>query len=119
MPTRFMVGLGFTGFIENLEGWGRQGWDAAAALRVDLAEAEVFGAEPTAYINKHTALAVGRELEKWAGLVQELLNMDDTPEPNCSCHLSPPCEDCVEHAGKRELIASLRTALKAHQEAAK
>ena len=27
-----------------------------------------------------------------------------TPNANCSCHISPPCNDCVDHAGTRELI---------------
>ena len=27
-----------------------------------------------------------------------------TPNANCSCHISPPCNDCVDHGGTRELI---------------
>jgi hypothetical protein len=26
---------------------------------------------------------------------------DKTPEPNCSCHLFPPCIDCTNHSGSR------------------
>lgn len=28
--------------------------------------------------------------------------IEQPPEPNCSCHISPPCNDCVENAGVRE-----------------
>lgn len=28
--------------------------------------------------------------------------MERCPEPNCSCHISPPCNDCVDHSGERE-----------------
>lgn len=34
----------------------------------------------------------------------------EPPEANCSCHLAPPCNDCVEHAGARELLEILRSA---------
>jgi len=33
------------------------------------------------------------------------------PEPNCSCFISPPCNDCVEYAGEREIRAGLQEAL--------
>ena len=28
--------------------------------------------------------------------------IDPPPESNCSCHISPPCNDCVENSGLRE-----------------
>ena len=28
--------------------------------------------------------------------------IDPPPERNCSCHISPPCNDCVENSGLRE-----------------
>lgn len=27
------------------------------------------------------------------------------PDSNCSCHISPPCSDCVENGGAREAKA--------------
>lgn len=39
-------------------------------------------------------------------LLQDLTEFIDVPEKNCSCHLSPPCGDCVEYAGIRETIES-------------
>ena len=42
------------------------------------------------------------------GLLQEIIATDDTPSPNCSCHICPPCQDCVEYGSRRELIARAR-----------
>jgi hypothetical protein len=37
-------------------------------------------------------------------VIEELINcMDLIPEPNCSCHIEPPCSDCVDHGWEREL----------------
>ncbi len=30
--------------------------------------------------------------------------MDLPPDRNCSCHISPPCNDCVDYSGIREAI---------------
>ena len=34
------------------------------------------------------------------------------PERNCSCHLFPPCNDCVEYSGLREAIADAEAVLR-------
>ena len=33
------------------------------------------------------------------------------PEPNCSCHISPPYNDCVDHSSIRDVLKEARTAL--------
>jgi len=33
------------------------------------------------------------------------------PEPNCSCHISPPCQDCIDHSLTREILETARAAL--------
>lgn len=33
----------------------------------------------------------------------ELLK-SETPPTNCSCHISPPCSDCIEHSQTRAII---------------
>lgn len=44
--------------------------------------------------------------------LRELLeNIESPPEPNCSCHLHPPCADCVNHSGLRAAIAQAERAL--------
>lgn len=35
----------------------------------------------------------------------------EPPDPNCSCFISPPCNDCVEHAGEREAFEFARAQL--------
>lgn len=40
------------------------------------------------------------------------------PAANCSCHLSPPCGDCVDYGGLREAIQEAEAALAAHGQAA-
>jgi len=33
------------------------------------------------------------------------------PEPNCSCHINPPCGDCVDHSAFREMFEAIDKAL--------
>lgn len=35
------------------------------------------------------------------------------PDPECRCHLSPPCNDCVEHSGTRQALADAHEAIAA------
>jgi len=38
--------------------------------------------------------------------VEALINLlkEETPQSNCSCHISPPCSDCVDNGAVREII---------------
>jgi hypothetical protein len=40
-----------------------------------------------------------------------LERMDEPPAANCSCHISPPCNDCMDYAGLREAFEDARNAL--------
>lgn len=56
------------------------------------------------------------ELEKQksslCGLMEDLLeNMVQPPERNCSCHISPPCGDCVDWGGLREVIECCKSSI--------
>jgi hypothetical protein len=59
--------------------------------------------------------------EKHAGALLEAVealeeHLPGVPDANCSCHLSPPCNDCVEWSRLREAletISSIRKAAKA------
>lgn len=47
-------------------------------------------------------------------LVALELLMERIPEPpdaNCSCHISPPCNDCVDYAGEREAFEFAKEAI--------
>ena len=35
----------------------------------------------------------------------------EPPEANCSCHISPPCNDCVENWGLREAFSAAKEAI--------
>lgn len=43
--------------------------------------------------------------------------VEEPPEKNCSCHLSPPCNDCVDHSAVREFFIDARKALAAIDDA--
>lgn len=47
-----------------------------------------------------------------AGLAEDFMNEVSIPERNCSCHISPPCTDCVENSGLREIGSALENAIK-------
>jgi hypothetical protein len=45
--------------------------------------------------------------------LEQLTNLiDEPPEKNCSCHLSPPCCDCVDYSGLREAFADAKDAIR-------
>lgn len=38
-------------------------------------------------------------------------NIDRPPERNCSCHIAPPCSDCVDYGGLRKMFAAIDAAI--------
>lgn len=49
--------------------------------------------------------------------IEDLLEfIDEPPDKNCSCHIRPPCSDCVEHSKLRELLSNVDVVLKAWKE---
>lgn len=46
-----------------------------------------------------------------AELLQDFIDNTSVPEANCSCHISPPCNDCVDNGGMRELIDNAQSAV--------
>lgn len=53
--------------------------------------------------------------ELLAALELFMERVDEPPEANCSCHISPPCNDCVENWGLREAFSYAKEAIaKAH-----
>lgn len=40
-----------------------------------------------------------------AELIENLVEqIPSPPDRNCSCHISPPCNDCVDHSWTRDLL---------------
>ncbi|CAA2393602.1 hypothetical protein [Xanthomonas phage Tabio] len=54
---------------------------------------------------------MSREASLEAALRLMMDAVGQPPKPNCSCHLSPPCSDCVEWGGLREAWADAESAL--------
>lgn len=46
-----------------------------------------------------------------AALELMLERIAEPPEANCSCHISPPCNDCVDYYGEREAFEFAKSAL--------
>ena len=69
------------------------------------------------------ARALEIETQELAGLLEDVLEfIGEPPPPNCSCHISQPCNDCVDHAEAREIDSRINAALARHrakQEAAR
>lgn len=38
------------------------------------------------------------------------------PERNCSCHILPPCSDCVDYGGERELADEIDAAIATYRQ---
>ena len=49
--------------------------------------------------------------ELLAALELFMERVDEPPEANCSCHISPPCNDCVKNWGLREAFSDAKEAI--------
>ena len=59
-----------------------------------------------------TAEARVRELEdRLRFLIENVQESLAIPDPACSCHVAPPCGDCVEWAGMRTALDDARKTL--------
>lgn len=59
-----------------------------------------------------------QEVERQHGKLQVALDLmlervPEPPEANCSCHLSPPCNDCIDYGGEREAFELAKDAIAA------
>ena len=77
-------------------GWG---YEADDGLWVDYDDA-------MAEIN-----ALKAENEKMKGLLEDWYNESDIPDSNCSCHVSPPCNDCINWSALRETASETKKLL--------
>lgn len=48
---------------------------------------------------------------RFIATIERLMALIYVPEPNCSCHISAPCSDCVEFRATREEIADARAVI--------
>ena len=63
------------------------------------------------YIN-HKYEALKKKLLNFKGTLEEVVGNIYVPEANCSCHISPPCEDCIENGAIRENIKEIKQFIK-------
>ena len=50
-------------------------------------------------------------VEHLLALLGQAVDFIEAPEPACSCHISPPCSDCVEHGYPGELVSEIKQVL--------
>jgi len=62
--------------------------------------------------NKRQAAEIARKDEALRAALEELW----APEAGCSCHVIPPCRDCVEYGSIRETQSVIRAALEARND---
>ncbi len=54
-----------------------------------------------------------RTTKELMALLEQAVGLIDAPEKDCRCHVSPPCNDCVEHGHARDICEKIECALKA------
>jgi hypothetical protein len=83
--------------------------------RVTQDETGTHIAIPTVYANAQLTDANARLIAAAPDLLsalEDFLDMaQEPPEANCSCHISPPCGDCVDNHGLREAFRNARAAI--------
>lgn len=49
------------------------------------------------------------------GMLEKCREFISPPERNCSCHISPPCSDCVDYGFERELADEIDAAIASYR----
>lgn len=89
--------------IKEMEAGCKQGWDicdaVAAAIGDDL-DREEGSAWSILRLKERLA-----QVQHLIALLTELREyVDAPPDSNCSCHISPPCNDCVDNSHLRDVL---------------
>ena len=87
--------------------------DALNGSRLDLIRERVANSTndhlyAPAYGDRAYLLGLVDEL---TAALENLTEFTDVPDANCSCHLTPPCGDCVEYGGIRDALERARVVL--------
>lgn len=80
--------------------------------RISWKQAEVNACRIARLPTLETAyLAQAEEIARLREALKLLMDETYVPEPNCSCHISPPCSDCVNNGAVRDAMHYARAAL--------
>lgn len=116
--TLVLCAHGFPGLVADDKGSTPCGWQQGIYAAFDETHdpetllIEVDDVEPAEQIAQLKAA-----LAHTNGLLHELADMagDLVPARECRCFLSPPCNDCTEYAGIREILETVESHLKAQE----
>lgn len=91
----------------------REGW-----------QAQIESLEAAGAVYQKQSFEQAAEISRLKGVIAKckcslskgLEYVDEPPKRNCSCHIRPPCNDCVDHSALREFFNDTREALAAIKE---
>jgi hypothetical protein len=63
-------------------------------------------------LKQHIAVCPKHPMSELLAICKEIPEHLDAPERNCSCHISPPCEDCIQYEGIREFLERAKSAVR-------
>lgn len=65
------------------------------------------------YLSRILDMNNKRTTKELMALLGQAVDLIDVPEKDCRCHVSPPCNDCVEHGHARDICDQIECALEA------
>ena len=102
-PGPWHIGKGIPTRVYNYEG------HLVATVPEGLKWSELPDGELSLYKANAHLIAAAPEL---LGALKSMLEIaPELPPAECRCHISPPCSDCVNYAGEREIYAEAVAAI--------
>lgn len=81
------------------------------AMMMNLKGAHGLGGRRTGDESAANCRLIAAAPDLLEALREFLVMTEEPPESNCSCHIAPPCADCVNHSGLREAFDIARAAI--------
>jgi uncharacterized coiled-coil protein SlyX len=101
-----LIRLGWTPHNEEGENAELEQKLATAEKQISIELIDAYQAQ------QETIESLNLRVARLVDALNELTEMvEEPPDRNCSCHISPPCSDCVEYSGLREALQQSRSAL--------
>lgn len=64
----------------------------------------------------HKIIMLEARIRRLESCIEDFLALTEPPDANCSCHINPPCGDCVEYGGIRDVRKAANKLLKERAE---